>query len=378
MSIFKHISKGHFPIKTLLLVELAVVFILALFFVFKPINLNFIKWHNLNFLWLFILSPLASFLYLYHVVWKRKALENWHGKEFFSETNAANHSFGNLNLNHSFKKFLLFKGGLVFLLLAILGPKSGGEMVESTSEGIELIIALDLSPSMMAEDISPNRLSVAKKAAENTINQLGGDLVGLVVFSGRAFTQVPLTNDYGSTLTYLKALEINTIRVKGTSISQAIDESLTLFSDDSAASKVILLFTDGEDHEGELEQAILDAKELQVKISTVAMGSENGAPIPAENGQSKFKQDNSGSTIISKTNRELLEQISSSTNGDYFEIKTGAPAEVKKLVNYIENEQTAEMGTFTFSNLIPRFQIPLIFSLIFFILFVLFKEKRQP
>jgi len=360
-------------------IELLLALLLFVIFLIKPLYFDFLKWHYKQYLWLFLLSPLATLLWIYHVNWKNRALKNWHGlgQEDLIYTDS-DISFGKLSINRRFQRFIYFKLGLIFLIFSVLGPESGGEMVESTSEGIELVIALDLSPSMMAEDISPNRLSVAKNAITNTINQLKGDLVGLVVFSGRAYTQLPLSNDYGSAKTYINSVNINTIRTKGTALSEAILEGNTMFTDKSTASKVILIFTDGEDHEGGLENALTEAKELGIKISCVAMGSEAGAPIPDDSGSNKYKQDKTGNTVISKTNKKLLDQICNSSDGERFDIQSGSLSEVRKIAQYVQSEQTAETGTFSFSNLTPRFQFPLMFSLMLFIVFILFKEKDTP
>jgi len=372
-----HTKNQFLPI--LIGIEILLGLFLVIIFLIKPLYFDFLKWHYKSYLCLFLLSPLASILWLYHTNWKREALKNWHGLEEIDLLEKNNDiSFGNLSIKRRFKRFLCFKLGLIFLIFSVLGPESGGEMVESTSEGIELVIALDLSPSMMAEDISPNRLGVAKTAIKNTINQLDGDLVGLVVFSGRAYTQLPLSNDYGSAKTYINSVNINTINTKGTALSEAILEGNTLFTEESAASKVILIFTDGEDHEGELEDALSEAKGLGIKVSCVAMGSEAGAPIPDDSGNNKYKQDRTGNTVISKTNRKLLDQICSSSDGERFDIQSGSLSEVRKIAQYVQNEQTAETGTFSFSNLTPRFQFPLIISILFLVLFILFKEKDTP
>ncbi len=331
-----HRKNSYMPI--LIGIELLLGLVLSVIFLIKPLYFDFLKWHYKEYLWLFILSPFASGLWLYHMNWKKQALRNWHGladNQLLEKE--LDISFGNLSQSRRFKNFLCFKFGLIFLIFSILGPESGGEMVESTSEGIELVIALDLSPSMMAEDIAPNRLEVAKTAINNTINQLKGDLVGLVVFSGRAYTQLPLSNDYGSAKTYIHSVNINTIRTKGTAISEAILEGNTLFREESGASKVILIFTDGEDHEGELENALEEAKELGVKISCVAMGSQAGAPIPDDSGKNKYKQDQTGNTVISKTNRKLLDQICSSADGERFDIQNGSLSEVRKIAQYVQN-----------------------------------------
>jgi len=166
--------------------------------------------------------------------------------------------------------------------------------------------------------------------------------------------------------------------IRDSSLSAAILESLEGFDYESSASKLILLFTDGEDHEEALEEAISQAKEKGVKICTVAMGSTNGAPIPDYSSENKYKKDQEGNTIVTKANRPLLESISTETGGEFFQLASSRPAEVKSLLNYIKTEQTSETGSFMLIDLTPRFQFPLFIGILFLMAAFLIKEKKDP
>ena len=340
--------------------------------------LAFLKWEFEQYKSLFVLSPLISigFLWLWH--WKTKAILNWKETSDLKRTLKNDISFKDLSFRNSVARFTALKLALLLLITAILGPKSGGEMTETVSEGVEVMIALDLSKSMLAEDVQPNRLYAAKAAIKNILKKMDGDKVGLVVFSSNAYTQMPLSNDYASAINFLESLNTSTVPIQGTSISEAIKVSMEGFDQNSSASKILLLFTDGEDHEEELEETLKIAKERQIKISCLAIGSGNGAPIPNSNSEDKYKKDKQGNTVISKANIPLLQSIAESNDGFFNQIKSSSPKEVKDLNGYLRTQEKTETGTFMFNNLTPRFQVPLLLSVLFFIISMLIKEKEGP
>ena len=362
----------------LLLLEALVCLIYYTLFNSSIDFLAFLKWEFEQYKSLFVLSPLISigFLWLWH--WKTKAILNWKETSDLKRTLKNDISFKDLSFRNSVARFTALKLALLLLITAILGPKSGGEMTETLSEGLEVMIALDLSKSMLAEDVQPNRLYAAKAAIKNILKKMDGDKVGLVVFSANAYTQMPLSNDYASAINFLESLNTSTVPIQGTSISEAIKVSMEGFGQNSSASKILLLFTDGEDHEEELEETLKIAKERQIKISCLAIGSGNGAPIPNSNSEDKYKKDKQGNTVISKANIPLLQSIAESNDGFFNQIKSSSPKEVKDLNGYLRTQEKTETGTFMFNNLTPRFQVPLLLSVLFFIISMLIKEKEGP
>jgi Ca-activated chloride channel family protein len=362
----------------LLLLEALVCLIYYTLFNSSIDFLAFLKWEFEQYKSLFVLSPLISigFLWLWH--WKTKAILNWKETSDLKRTLKNDISFKDLSFRNSVARFTALKLALLLLITAILGPKSGGEMTETVSEGVEVMIALDLSKSMLAEDVQPNRLYAAKAAIKNILKKMDGDKVGLVVFSANAYTQMPLSNDYASAINFLESLNTSTVPIQGTSISEAIKVSMEGFGQNSSASKILLLFTDGEDHEEELEETLKIAKERQIKISCLAIGSGNGAPIPNSNSEDKYKKDKQGNTVISKANIPLLQSIAESNDGFFNQIKSSSPKEVKDLNGYLRTQEKTETGTFMFNNLTPRFQVPLLLSVLFFIISMLIKEKEGP
>ena len=362
----------------LLLLEALVCLIYYTLFNSSIDFLAFLKWEFEQYKSLFVLSPLISigFLWLWH--WKTKAILNWKETSDLKRTLKNDISFKDLSFRNSVARFTALKLALLLLITAILGPKSGGEMTETLSEGVEVMIALDLSKSMLAEDVQPNRLYAAKAAIKNILKKMDGDKVGLVVFSANAYTQMPLSNDYASAINFLESLNTSTVPIQGTSISEAIKVSMEGFGQNSSASKILLLFTDGEDHEEELEETLKIAKERQIKISCLAIGSGNGAPIPNSNSEDKYKKDKQGNTVISKANIPLLQSIAESNDGFFNQIKSSSPKEVKDLNGYLRTQEKTETGTFMFNNLTPRFQVPLLLSVLLFIISMLIKEKEGP
>tara|TARA_B100000768_G_C11284489_1_gene381256 strand:+ start:3582 stop:4724 length:1143 start_codon:yes stop_codon:yes gene_type:complete len=362
----------------LLLLEAFVFLIYCTIFHSSIVFLAFLKWEFKQYKPLFVLSPLISFVFIWLWHWKTKAILNWKETSDLKRTLKNDLSFKDLSFKNSVARFISVKLALLLLITALLGPKSGGEMTETLSEGLEVMIALDLSKSMLAEDVQPNRLYAAKTAIKNILKKMDGDKVGLVVFSANAYTQMPLSNDYASAINYLESLNTSTVPIQGTSISEAIKVSMEGFDQNSSASKSILLFTDGEDHEEELEETLNIAKEGQIKISCLALGSDYGAPIPNSNSEDKYKKDKQGNTVISKANIPLLQSIAESNDGFFSQIKSSSPKEVKDLNGYLRTQEKTETGAFMFNNLTPRFQVPLLLSVLFFIISMLIKEKEGP
>lgn len=362
----------------LLLLEAFVFLIYCTIFHSSIDFLAFLKWEFKQYKPLFVLSPLISFVFIWLWHWKTKAILNWKETSDLKRTLKNDLSFKDLSFKNSVARFISVKLALLLLITALLGPKSGGEMTETLSEGLEVMIALDLSKSMLAEDVQPNRLYAAKTAIKNILKKMDGDKVGLVVFSANAYTQMPLSNDYASAINYLESLNTSTVPIQGTSISEAIKVSMEGFDQNSSASKSILLFTDGEDHEEELEETLNIAKEGQIKISCLALGSDYGAPIPNSNSEDKYKKDKQGNTVISKANIPLLQSIAESNDGFFSQIKSSSPKEVKDLNGYLRTQEKTETGAFMFNNLTPRFQVPLLLSVLFFIISMLIKEKEGP
>jgi Ca-activated chloride channel family protein len=216
-----------------------------------------------------------------------------------------------------FVKGLFFLLTMALLIIALAGPRWGSHYQEVSQKGVDIIILVDVSPSMLVEDIQPNRLERARREILDLLRVVQGDRIGLVSFSGAAFVQCPLTLDYVALQMFLSALESGLIPVPGTDLGAAIKTGLSAFDDKSAADRVMLLITDGEDNEGQGLQMAKEAAVKGVRIFVFGIGDPSGGPIPAQHGKGGFLKDDAGNLILSKLDETGLERIADRTGGVY-------------------------------------------------------------
>lgn len=208
---------------------------------------------------------------------------------------------------------------IAFAILAVARPQFGEKLEEVKREGVELVIALDVSNSMLAEDLKPNRLERAKRSIEKLVGGLKHDKLGLIVFAGDAYTQLPITTDYGAAKMFLQTINTNLVEKQGTAIGSAIELGMRSFSPDESTSKAIIIITDGENHEDDaLKQAEL-AKEKGIVVHTIGMGLSQGTPIPMYNrrGQKDYHKDRQGKVVMTKLNEGLLKEVARKGEGVY-------------------------------------------------------------
>lgn len=209
---------------------------------------------------------------------------------------------------------------LVCLIFAAADPQVGTKIENVKETGIDIYILLDVSLSMQAQDIKPSRLDKAKMEISNLIQRLRGDRIGLIVFAGEPFVQFPLTSDYSAANLFLSAADVSTVPDQGTAIAAAVNLATKSFDYSSKTERVMVIFTDGEDHEGNLQDAIDKAKENDIKVYTIGLGSPDGVPIPVYNSQGQqtgFKTDTKGNVVLTKLDESALKDIASGTGGQY-------------------------------------------------------------
>jgi Ca-activated chloride channel family protein len=262
----------------------------------------------LNFLW-FI--PLVSVALVVHHRQKKRALERFADPEFLLRLT------GKDQRGRRFLKGFLLLISLSLMLFALAGPRWGSHYQEVRQKGVDIMILVDVSPSMLVEDMEPNRLERARREILDLLRVVQGDRLGLVAFSGVAFIQCPLTLDYGALQMFLNSLQPDLVPVRGTDLGEAIRSALSSFDFKSATDKVILLITDGEDNEGRGFEAARKAAAKGVKIFIFGMGEPSGGPVPAGEGKAGFKKDEEGKLILSKLDEEGLRKIASLTGGTY-------------------------------------------------------------
>jgi Ca-activated chloride channel family protein len=245
--------------------------------------------------------------------------------------------------------------------------------------GVDIFVALDVSKSMLAEDVAPNRLEKAKHEISTFIDRLEGDRIGLICFAGIAFVQCPLTLDYSAAKLFVSDIDINIIPQPGTSIGRAINTAKQSFVTKELKHKVLILITDGEDHESDPVEVAKEAAKEGVIIYTIGIGSPQGAPIPEYDGygnRTGYKKDRDGNVITSKLDILTLEKLAFETGGKYYISSTGE-SELDKIYEDIASMEEKELSSKQFTQFEDRFQIFLLFTLILLIMETLLGEKRS-
>jgi Ca-activated chloride channel family protein len=278
----------------------------------------------------------------------------------------------------NYLKFGVIIIALVCVILAAANPQVGTKLQEVKQTGIDVFILLDVSLSMTAEDIKPNRLEKAKYQISNLIQKLRGDRIGLIIFSGRAYIQFPLTTDYSAANLFLSAVDVNSVPQPGTAIGLAINLARESF-DSLATEKVIIAITDGEDHEGDVMDAVHQAIGSGIKIYTIGLGSTGGVPIPVYNKRGSmtgFKKDNAGNTVLTKLDEATLKNIASDGRGEYFR-GNNYEDYLDQIYNDLSELKKSEFGVKKVTDYEDRFYYFLIPAILLLIIELFISEKRS-
>ena len=269
------------------------------------------KFQHSEYLWALTLIPLVVVIFIWTVVTRKKMMKKLGDYPLILQM------MPDVSRSKQTVKFILYTIALTFLILGICNLQTGSKMQDVKREGADIMICLDVSNSMLAEDLKPNRLERAKLAIEQMIDKLQGDRLGIVVFAGEAYTQLPITVDYASAKLFLNAITPNIIERQGTDISAAIQKASESFGKDEGKNKAIIVITDGEDHEEDAIKAAEEAEKAGVSINTIGIGSDAGVPIPIYNNgvPAGYKKDKEGNTVVTKLNEKLLQSIAGAANG---------------------------------------------------------------
>ena len=323
-----------------------------------------IRFGHPHFLYLLWGTPVFILLYIYAFRQKRKAFQRFSSHHFFQSLTESVH-FGRQRA-----KVILMTLSYTFLVLALSRPQIGTTLEMVKRSGLDIMIGLDISASMLAEDIKPNRLLKAKHAISSFIDRLEGDRVGLIAFAGDSFVQCPLTIDYAAAKLLLDALNVDTISQSGTEISQAIEKATSSFNQEEDKYKVLLFFTDGEDHGKRAIEEAQAAADQGIRIYCVGVGLPNqGTPIPLRqpNGEFRgYKHDRNGTPIVTKLEDVLLREIAQLTGGNYYQATPGE-AEIDRLLAELAVIEKREIEERQFTQYEDRFQYFLGFALLFLV-----------
>ncbi len=321
-----------------------------------------------GYLYLLAIIPILVLLFLYVQFWKRKKQREFGDIELVRKLSPQRSVF------KPTLKFVLLILALVGLILGLVNPKIGTKMETIKREGIDIVFAIDVSKSMLAEDVAPNRLEKSKQIVSQIINQLGNDRIGIVAYAGSAFPVLPITTDYSVSKMFLQSMNTTMLSSQGTSLDDAIKLSSTYFDKGNKTSKLLILISDGEDHSEGATDAAAEANKNGMKIITIGVGTEKGGPIPMkQNGVvQSFKRDNNNEVVITKLNQESLKEIAKATKGGY--VSGNSTKEVLAYVKKaLDNIQKTEFEATQMADFESQFQwfLGIAFALLFMDIFFL-------
>ncbi len=275
-------------------------------------------------------------------------------------------------------KWLLFILAFSSLILALCNLQTGSKLTEVKREGADIIVCLDVSNSMLAQDLQPNRLERAKYALEKMIDGLEGDRLGLVIFAGEAYVQLPITGDYNAAKMFLSSINTKMVPVQGTNLGAAIRKATESFGKDIGKNKAIILITDGENHEEEALKEAEEAASKGIMINTIGIGSLNGVPIPlVENGVIKgYRKNKDGETIITRLNADILKEIAGKANGVYVQASQNDLG-IKSILNKLDELEKEKFDTKMYTDYEDQFQWFLGLALAFLFLEFILSERAS-
>ena len=273
-------------------------------------------------------------------------------------------------------KFWLLLGALALLIVMLARPQMGTKISHEKRVGIETIIAMDISNSMLAEDVVPSRLDRSKMMVENLVDHFSNDKIGLIVFAGDAFVQLPITSDYVSAKMFLSSIDPSMMATQGTDIARAIEMATHSFTQEEGIGKAIIVITDGENHEGGAVEAAEAAKDLGMRVYVLGVGSANGAPIPIT-GTGDYMKDRTGNTVMSALNEEMCKQVAQAGGGAYIHVENNSAAQ-QQLDNELDKLAKKETSTAVYSEFDEQFQAVGILAILLLILEICILDRRNP
>lgn len=315
--------------------------------------------------------PVIIAVYLLVVLWKKRAQRSFANNTLLDVLSPSKSIFkGSL-------KLVLALLVLACMSLALVNPKIGTKLETVKREGVDVVFALDVSTSMLAEDIAPNRLEKSKQLVRQIINTLAGDRIGIIGYAGSAFPQVPITTDFSSARLFLSGMNTNMVSSQGTAMTQAIEMAETYYNDIEQKNRVLFLISDGEDHQGDYASIAAQATKKGIKIYTIGVGTTAGARIPIKRGGvvQSYKRDKDNQVVITKLNKETLQEIAQAANGEYLD-GSNTKELVEQVQNILAGMDKKEFDAKQFSDFKDQFQWFLAGALLFLLLDVLLLERK--
>lgn len=323
------------------------------------------------YLYALLIIPVLSLFFILARRMRRKALDR------FAQNETLQILMPNASNSRPVLKFILLMIAMASIIIGLARPQFGSKLKTVKREGVELVIALDVSNSMMAEDIQPNRLERAKRAIAQLVDKLSEDKIGLIVFAGQAYTQLPITTDYASAKLFLESVSTEIVPTQGTAIGAAIELGMRSFSPDFEGSKAMIIITDGENHEDDAIGAATAAAENGVIVHTIGMGLPQGGPIPVfRNGQKDYRKDRDGNVVVTKLDETMLQQVAAAGKGVYVRANN-AQVGLNTLFSEINKMESAEMESRVYSEYNDQFQYFIGLGLLLLLLEFMVLERKN-
>ncbi|CAM3336546.1 VWA domain-containing protein [Aequorivita lipolytica] len=315
--------------------------------------------------------PVIVVVFLLLLVWKKTVQKRFVDKELLKKLSP------NRSLFKSVLKVLVLCLAIACLSFALVNPKIGTKLETVKREGVDIVFALDVSKSMLAEDIAPNRLEKSKQLITQIINGLAGDRIGIIGYAGSAFPQVPITSDFSSAKLFLSGMNTGMVSSQGTAITQAIEMAQTFYDDEDQTNRVLFLISDGEDHEGNILEIAEEAAEKGIRIFTIGVGTVEGGPIPIkENGVLQYyKRDQNNEQVITRLGEETLKEIAKTANGEYID-GSNTKVVVDRVKTILNGMDKKEFEAKQFTDFKDQFQWFLAGALFLLVLDVFFLERK--
>ncbi len=321
--------------------------------------------------YLMALIPAMVVIYIITELWKRRARKKFGDIELLQQLAPERSPIKPL------LKLVLAMLIIASLSVALVNPKVGSSLETVKREGIDVVFALDVSKSMLAEDARPDRLTKAKQIISRTLDRMVSDRVGIIIYAAQAYPQLPITTDYGAARLFLQTVDTEIIPSQGTAIADAIQLATRYFDDETQKNRIVVILSDGEDHEEGFEEAARQAAELGIKIYTVGIGTEKGAPIPDLRGGVNigFKRDMNNEIVVSRLNSGNLKKIAKATDGDYINGKITREA-VSSIIETIEQMEKKEFESQVFADYEDQFQWFLGLAILLLVLDIFILERK--
>ena len=321
------------------------------------------------YLWMLLIIPILVLMRF--IVWRKRK----RNLRKFGDPSLLKEMMPDVSKYRATIKFCLLLSAITILIFMIARPQVGSKISHEKREGIEVLIALDISNSMLAQDVIPSRLEKSKLLIEDLVDHFTNDKVGLVVFAGDAFVQLPITNDYVSAKMFLQNINPSLITTQGTDLARAISLSQSCFTQREHIGRAIIVITDGEDHEGGALEAAREAYKKGINVFILGVGTSKGAPIPDGNGG--YLKDNSGQTVLSALNEQMCQQVAKAGNGVYIHVDNTSDAQ-ERLNKELSKLQSGISDTVVYSEYNEQFQIFGIILLLLLIVETILLESRNP